>query len=256
MVGDNTEVRGIKTTKRVFQIIEFLKDANGAGLTETAGALDISKSTTYRHLASLQREGYVVKEKNVYYPAMKFLALGEYVRNRKPIYEMVRPKVEQLAKETDERAEFIIEEHGQGIFVHQATGANAVLTDTHTGKVAPLHAIAAGKAILAYYSEERVEEIIEKRGLPEQTPNTITDPEGFHEELERIRETSVAYNRQEFVEGLCAVGVSVRNGDGNVLGALSVTGPTNRLTDSMMTEDLAELLRGVANELELNVTYS
>lgn len=246
----------IKTTTRVFQLIELLMDEEGLRLTDIAKQLEMSKSNAHRHLSTLKEEGYIVQEGYLYHPSMRFLHIGEYVRNRKEIYNMVRPKVKQLAEETEERSEFIIEEHGKGIFVHRETGLNAVHTNTQVGKSLPLYASAAGKAILAFSPADRVEEIIEDSELERLTEYTITDPEALHEELETIRTTSVAYNDQELISGLRAVGTPIIGPNEGVLGGISITGPTSRFQGDVYEEEIPDLLRGVANELELNIAYA
>lgn len=256
MATRNGKNNRIRTTERVFQIIELLMEEDGLRLTEIAKHLDLSKSTTYRHLVSLEQEGYVVREDMIYYPGMRFLNIGEYVRNRKDVFQMVKPKVEKLAKETEERSEFFIEEHGHGIFVHREVGENAVHTNTRVGKTMPLHATAAGKAILAEYPRKRIKEIVERRGLKQLTKHTITNIDELMNELEHVRETSVAYNDQELIMGLRAVGVPIHDRNKEVVGGLSITGPTSRLRDDVFNDEFPNLLLGVANELELNLTYS
>lgn len=256
MTQDRANGGRIKTTRRVFQIVELLMEEEGLRLTDVANRLEMSKSNAHRHLSTLQEEGYIVQEDELYHPSMRFLNIGEYVRNRKQIHEMVRPKVEQLAAETNERSEFIIEEHGRGIFIHKETGANAVHTNTRIGKAIPLHASAAGKAILAFSPPEKVDEIVDTRGLPQLTDHTITDAEELQEELATVRETSIAYNDQELIVGLRAVGTPILGPDEEVLGGLSITGPTSRFTGEMLETEIPDLLLGVANELELNIAYS
>ncbi|PCR88882.1 IclR family transcriptional regulator [Natrinema ejinorense] len=254
MESDTESQDRIKTTERIFQIVELLMREDGLSFTEVANHLDLSRSSAYRHLTSLERQGYVIKESEKYYPGMQFLDVGEYVRTRKSVYEMIEPKIEKLAERTDERAEFIVEEHGTGIFVHREVGENAVHTNTRIGRSIPLHASAAGKAILAHYPTQRVEEIVESQGLEELTQHTITDADELLDELTEIRETSIAYNDQELIEGLRAVGVPILDGD-DVIGGISITGPTSRFQGEKLKNEYPDLLLGVANELELNIAF-
>jgi hypothetical protein len=99
--------------------------------------------------------------------------------------------------------------------------------------------------------EQRVETIIDEWGLPAATENTITDADVLLEELSTIREGSVAFNHQEQLDGVRAVGVPVDGSDGQVVGAFSVASPANRLTDDRFETELPEILLGVANEFEL-----
>jgi len=104
-----------------------------------------------------------------------------------------------------------------------------VLINRRTGIQRHLHSTAAGKAILAEMPEQRVMDIISEHELPAETEHTITDPDSLVEELDEIREHGIAYNDEESVEGLRAVGVPVRGSNGIAIGALSVSGPSNRL---------------------------
>lgn len=255
MAAQNQTAAEIKTTSRVFKIVEFLMKEDGATLTEVAGGLDMAKSTAYRHLQSLESEEYINKDGDTYYPGLQFLNVGGFVKHRKEVYNLAKPKVKQLAEKTEERAEFLAEEHGRVLFIHREVGSNAVDVNTRIGRALPIHATAAGKAILSQYPRERVIEIIERRGLEKHTVNTITDADELFAELDDIRERGVAYNDQELVPGLRAVGVPVCENGSEVHGGLSITGPTSRMRGAAWSEEFPDFLLGVANELELNITY-
>lgn len=248
--------RFVKSLDTFISILETLYDLDGANITEVASELGMAKSTAYRHLHTLERRGYLIREDGDYYVGLKFLELGEYARNKRPAYRMARTKVEEIARETDERAQFIVEEHGQAVYVHRATGEHAVLTDPGIGKRIPMHSVAAGKAILACYSRERVDEIVDRHGLPRFTDRTIVSRDALFEDLETVRERGYSFNRQENVEGLHAVGVPVKGPDDRPIGALSVSGPTHRFKGDWFEQELPNLLLGTANELELNIAHS
>nr|WP_321169935.1 IclR family transcriptional regulator C-terminal domain-containing protein [Salinigranum rubrum] len=92
--------------------------------------------------------------------------------------------------------------------------------------------------------------------LPELTPHTITDHDEFFSQLDTIRERGYAFNDEESIQGLRAVGVPIRGKEHEILGALSVSGPTHRLKGDWYTEDIPDLLLGVSNELELNIRHA
>ncbi|MHB9287892.1 IclR family transcriptional regulator [Halobacteriales archaeon Cl-PHB] len=248
--------RPVKTVETAFLLLEHLKEAEGDTLAGMTGEFDMAKSTIHRHLGTLQQLGYVVEENGVYHPSMQFLDFGEYTQTRKIGYAMAEQKVAELAEQTDERAQFLVEEHGVGVYVHRATGANAVMTDPGIGKWNHLHTISAGKAILAHLPEETVEEIIDTHGLPRKTANTITDREELLAQLATIREREYSINREEDIDGVNAVGVPVFQDNDEILGALSVSGPSHRMKGEWFEETLPDLLLGIANELELNIIHS
>lgn len=246
---------GVNAVGTAIDVVETLYERDGARIEELAEALDVSKSTVHRHLSTLRRANYVTKEGDVYYLSLQFVELGEYVRNRKRVFKLAEPKVEELAEATGERAQFVVEEHGYVRYVHRSTGEHAVKTISGVGKRVRMHAVAAGKAILANLPDARVREILDDRGLPAFTENTITDEEQLFEELADVRDRGVSFSDGEVVAGLRAVGVPVHGTDSRVLGALTVAGPTHRLTGDVWRSEIPDLLLGAANELELKIEY-
>lgn len=256
MDADSTEGTAVETATRAFDIVERLYRMEGATFPELVSELDLAKSTVYRHVTSLTSQGYIVKDDGTYYPSLRFLAIGQFARTRREAYQIAGSKVKELATKTEERAQFIVPENQNGVYVHRSVGDHAVSADTRIGLHVPLHASAAGLAILAHLPEERVSEIIESVGLPAVTSETITDSEKLHSELERIREHGYSVNDQGFVKGLRAMGVPVLGPDEEVIGGLSVSGPTNRMQGTWFDEELPSLLLGSANELELRIAHS
>lgn len=256
MTERDTASGEIQSLDRSFDIIEYLDTETSAGITEIASAVKLAKSTVHDHLTTLRNRGYVVRTEKGYQLGMEFLHLGESARQRLDAYPMAGKKVEKLAEQTDERSQFIIEENGYGIYVYRETGRNAVQTDSAIGGHIPLHATAAGKALLSQYADDHVREVLASTGLPPITKHTITDEAELLEELERTRERGYAVNKSENTNGLRAVGAPVRFPDGSLIGAISISGPTHRMKDDRFTRDIPNLLLGTVNELELNIAYA
>lgn len=255
MSRTSSEWGRVKTTETTLDIIELLEEVDEANLTTIATELGLAKGTVHRHLGTLQSRGYVVRENGQFHVGLRFSKLGEHARSRKEEYLLASSMVEELAEETGERVQFMIEEHDYAVYACVEHGEHAVKTDPGIGSRIPLHTAASGKAIMAHLPDTRVQRIIEQRGLPKMTEHTITDADEFHEELADIREQGFAYNSQEAIEGLLAIGAPVRKANGHVIGAVSISGPTHRMKGKVESE-LAELLLGATNELELNINYS
>lgn len=254
-MGTNNKPQSVKTTDTVFDIVEALRDHNGARVTELADDLGLAKSTVYRHLTSLHEREYVTREGDEYYLGFRFLALGEHTRQRRQEYRLVREKVGELADETNERVQFAVEEHGKAVHVFREIGDNAVRTDWEIGKRVGLHETACGKAILAFLPDGRIHEVIDRHGLTASTENTITDQETLFEDLAAIRERGYAINREEFTDSLNAIGVPVHDQSGTVFGSISVSGPAHRMKGDRFEEDIPDLMLGVANEIEINSRF-
>lgn len=245
-----------KTTETSFEVVGALRELNGATVDELSEYLGLAPSTVHRHLTTLRKHSYAVKRGETYDVGLQFLTLGGYAQRRVTAYPMIKEKVDALAAETGERAQFIVEEHGRRVYLYTEVGQSAVQTGAHVGKRGALHTSAAGKAILANLPDERVEELVDRHGLSNPSPNSITDREELFEELDRVRERGYAFNRQETTSGVHAVGAAVTDADGEVVGALSVSGPANRMTGEAFTETLPERVLGAVNELELHIEHS
>ena len=250
------DLGAVKSAGTLFEIVEHVKERDGTTVTETADELGYAKSTVHRHLSTLTDLGYVVEESDGYHVGLRFLDLGQKARTRRKGYEMAKEMVEEIASETGERAQFIVEEHGEGVYIHRAFGDRAVRTDPGIGSRIPLHATAAGKAILANMEATRRDEIIDRADFEPITDSTITDRERLYDELDAVRERGYSFNRQENLAGLHAVGVAVRGRDEEIIGAISVSGPSHRLKGDWLERELPDLLLGTANELELNIVHS
>lgn len=248
--------RRVKAVETTFSVLEALEENEGMRLTELADELEMAKSTVHRYLQTLLYRRYVVKEGDVYRLSLRFLDLGQQARTREEGYRMAKMKVAELAAETDERAQFIVEEHGQAVYVHRKAGSHAVQTDPGIGKRIDLHATSAGKAIIAEWTDERIRAFVDRWGLPSHTADTITDLDALLADVEEIRAGGYAVNRGENIEGLCAVGVAICDDDDQPIGALSVSGPSNRMKGEWFESELPDMLLGFKNEMELNLRYS
>jgi DNA-binding IclR family transcriptional regulator len=249
----------IKTTKTVFDILEYVLEQGECGVTEVASGLEMSKSTVHAHLVTLERLGYLVKEGDEYRLGLQFLTLGGQAQQAgryRKLYNVAKPEIDDLASTTDERAQLVVEEGGRGFYLYQARGSRAVIADSFIGSVAPLHTTAAGKSILSGYPDERVASIVEERGLDGGTEDSIADLDTLVDELESIRERGVAFDRGERVAGIRCVAAPVETDDGEVLGAVSVSVPKKRARDEFFDEELPELVRNAARVIALNAVYS
>lgn len=251
--------RLLKTVARAFDVVRALEELDGARVTELASHLDMSKSAVYNHLMTLQDNSFVVKEGNTYSLSLQFLLLGEYVRNQNQLYSVGKSELESLAEETGEYAHLSTEQHGLGVNLYKVRGEKAVGSDYQTSKLQKpdyLHFSATGKSILAYLPRERVEDIIDRYGLVRKTSNTITTPDELFTELERIRERGYAYNDEEEIEGLQAIGAPVLNRHEEVLGSISVSGPRRRMAETEYHEMVVEKVTNTANVIEVNINMA
>ncbi|WP_254532638.1 IclR family transcriptional regulator [Natrinema gelatinilyticum] len=248
--------RPVETVERAIDIVDYLKENGPATIAEVTDHLGCAKSTTHRYLKTLEANSFLIEEDNKYRLGSRFLDYGIVARDRYPLYQEVKPKVDALADETDEKIWCVVEEHGRSVHIYGAQGKRSVRTYAHLGHRNYLHQHAAGKAILAYLPDERVNKIVEMYGLPAHTQYTITTEDELWEEIRTIRERGYALNIEESVEGLHAIGAPIKDENGFALGAISISGPANRLEGTFLRDELPTLLLGTVNEITINLTYA
>ena len=250
-----TEGGPVKATQVSFEIVEVIREMDRPGVTELANRLNMPSSTVYDHLKTLENDEYIVKQGDGYRVGMRFLDLGGHARQDMRLFQIAESEIQQLANDTSEHANLMIEEHGMGVFLHTVKGEEAVQLDTHTGRRIHLHTSALGKSILAHLPAKRVDEILNERGLPTVTSKTVNSRDELDAELTEIREHGYAIDDEERVEGMRCVAAPVLGGDDHVYGAVSVSGPKVKLGDSRIHDILANKVLSTVNVLEVNLRY-
>jgi DNA-binding IclR family transcriptional regulator len=250
--GDPRTVRAVQTT---LDIISTLQEKDRAGVTELATDLDRSKGTIHSHLTTLSENEHVVKEDDKYRLSLRYLELGESVRSQIDGYDIVQEEAEDLANKTGELAQFATNEHGQIVYMCKSPGENAVQTASSVGKREYMHCNSLGKAILANMAESRVDEIIDRHGLPAFTDQTITSREELHSELETVRERGYAFDEEELIEGIRCVGAPIVAND-EIFGAISISGPSTRMEGEQFRKEFPQMVTRSANVIEINTKFA
>lgn len=243
--------RILKSSSLTLEIIDTVAELEGARVTQIADRLDISKSAASNHLHTLRKAGFLVREGDLYKPSLKFAKLGEHAKHRDPAYHHAIEITNELDERTNFETAFTVEENGIGRYLRPEV---EVATDVDqyfiVGEKMHLHTVAAGKAILAHYPEERVDFIIDRWGLPKKTEETITSRESLKEELEEIRNKGYAVNRGEDWEGVYAIAQVAKKPSGTVLGAFSIGGPAFRTKKQEFEDRYNPLLDDHVKKLE------
>ncbi len=242
------------SVEKSIAVLETLWKLDGAGVTRIAQSLDLSKSTVHDHLSTLERNGFVVSNDGTYELGLRFLNFGEYVKRAQPLYAVAKPAVTELAEQTGERAFCMVEQHGLATVICLAEGEQSVQTNLREGTHSYMHCSAAGKAILAHLDRDRTEAILDRWGLKKFTDETITERDDLYDELATGRDRGWFVNREEYRPGVTAFGVPLRS-DGEVTGAISLSGPAMRLVGDKEDRELLTQIRSTANVIEVDLSF-
>ncbi|MGY1683914.1 IclR family transcriptional regulator [Geodermatophilus sp. SYSU D01176] len=231
--GQNAErgsVTVVQSVDRALSVLEILAAHGEVGVTDMAAELGVHKSTAFRLVAALESRGFVeqLADRGKYRLGFGVVRLAGAAAVQLDIAREGRPFCDALAADLEEAANLAILDGDRAVNVSQARGPGALSTHNWVGQGTPLHATSSGKVLLAY-APDAVRKDVLSRELPRFTPATITDPEALQRDLDRIVEQGWGSTAEEYEIGLNAVAAPVRGADGDVIAALSVSGPSFRM---------------------------
>jgi DNA-binding IclR family transcriptional regulator len=222
----------IKSVIKAFQILETMSKPNEEiRIKDLAETVNMEQSTIHRFLLTLTHLGYIEQNETNgrYRLSLKLFEIGNSLIHSLDLHSQSSPILHELNKKYGETVHLVVLDKGEAVFVNKLTTFPVLVTYSYIGKRIPAHCIASGKALLAYLPQDELDEIIRNKGLPQLTSNTITDAEEFKKHLAVIREQGIAYDFGELEPLVNCVAAPVKNHIGQVIAAVSVSGPASRL---------------------------
>ena len=235
---------------RGLAVLEFLASTpGGATLTALAAALHLPAPTAHRLLATLEDADYVqAGEDGRYRVGVRAFRVGSaFLEHRNLIAEAI-PRLERLMETSGETANLAVIEHGAAVFVAQAPCRELMRMNARLGARAPLHASGVGKAMLAAMPPRDADELVGRGALAIYTDHTLVTRASLAEALARTAERGYAIDDEEHALGLRCVAAAIVDERGRAWAALSIAGPTSRLTRERLPE-LGERVRTAARDL-------
>lgn len=223
---NNTLVKGMR-------LLETLAHCERpAGVTELARQLGFGKSLTHRLLQGWVALGYVrrVDPAGTYAATLRLWQLGSAVFERLDIRQIATPYMTRLLGCTRETVHLSVLDGDEVVYIHKLDSPEPVRAYSEVGGRAPAWCVATGKALLAWQDPGQLDALSQR--LVGHSSKTITDPAAFLREMERIRNVGFAGNRGEWREEVCGVAAPVRDPAGQVIAAIGVSGPVDRLRPS------------------------
>lgn len=214
--------------KAVAILRAFGPDDRMLPLAELVRRTGLPKPTVHRVAADLVGHRLLEKTEHGYRLAGGLFELGMRAATERTLLEVAMPYLQDLYERTHETVHLGVREGTEVVYVAKIGGHRQARTPSRTGGRMPMHCTAIGKALLAY-AEPSVRASVLGGELPRRTPRTIVAPGLLNQQLDRVLETGLAYEREESTEGLLCVAAPVLDADGTgALAAISVTGPVGR----------------------------
>ncbi len=236
-----------QSATKTLAVMEYLAscDNEPQRLQDIAAGLSMNVSTVFRFLQSLCEAGYVQQDANSarYLLTTKVCMIAHRVSSNIHLYDLALPIMKALASEFNESVCLAIEQDMTVVYIGVVAGPDSMLRSMQRiGNRAPMNSTGVGKLMLLNYVDADIDALIERKGLPQLTQNTLSTKPALVKELEAIRARGYAFDNEECEMGARCIAVPARDYTGRVVAGISVTGPVVRMTDEKLHEKLPALL--------------
>lgn len=245
-----TATAQVQSLTRGLSLLEALARAEGGlTLTDLAQRVTLAPSTAHRLLATLEAAGYVQAGANgEWLMGVRAFRVGSAFLSHRNLVVQAYPYLKSLMERSGETANLAVLDSGEAVFVEQVQCRELMRMSAKLGARSPLHASGVGKAIFAALPDEQIDAILKVKGLPRITGNTITSPETMWAAIRVIRQRGWSFDDEEHALGTRCVAAPIYDEHAEVLGAISLAGPSSRLPDERIRQ-LGPVVAHTAEEL-------
>ncbi|MFD6822011.1 IclR family transcriptional regulator [Streptomyces sp. NPDC060085] len=217
------------------------RGSSGLGVSELARRAELSKSTAYRVLGMLERNGVVERVGTDYRLGERLYQLGRavYAPAQEGVRDFLLPYLTEIYERTRQTVHLAALHGTDVVYLAKLYGHRQAPIPSRIGGRLPAHATAVGKVLLAYDADAATQAL--SRLLPRFTRCTITDPDDLAAELERIRRTGIAFDDEESQLGLSCVAAPVLGRAGQAVAALSVAGRRGQMDTRRFGADVRRI---------------
>jgi DNA-binding IclR family transcriptional regulator len=240
-----------QSVKKAITLLRATADDRNANVSSLARTAGLPRATALRMIQTLEQEGFLLRipgdDRVLLGPEL--LRLARNTDEQLLLREVARPIISDLVATLRETVTLSVVAPDGGLdLVSQVDAPAQLRPQSWVGQRFPLHASASGKVLLATYDDERLERFLDE-SLVRFTPSTITTAEALRTELQRVRADRYADSRDEEEEGLSGVATGIYGAGAELLGVLTLGGPTQRL-DRQRGRHAVDHLQRAAGQIE------
>jgi DNA-binding IclR family transcriptional regulator len=246
----------MKLAIKLFSVLETLCITGEAGVNELSIKLGLGKSSIHRFLSVLRDLGYVEKNQSneKYFATLKVFKMGSMVRGRIGLAQLVRPYMEELGRQFHETINLALLEEGEVVYIDKVESAETLRMDLAVGRHVPPYCTALGKVFLAALPADELDSYLHNRTFKTFTAKTITSEEDLRKCLESVKKEGIAIDDKELDEGIRCIAAPIRNEFGTVIAAISIAGPSMRMSMERL-RSLREPMLRVTGEISEKLGY-
>ncbi len=249
----------IQAVSHALDLLEqFHDDMDELGVTELSKRLKLHKNNVFRLLATLESRGYIEQNKATegYRLGLKSLALGQTFIKQMGLLRNAQPVIQHLKDACGETSYVATFKDNQVFYLDVVETDQPVRVVSRVGSGLPAHCTAAGKVHLASLSEEEIDSVFAQTGMAPFTEKTMTELAALKKDLAQVAEQGFALDDEELDLGVRCIAVPIRDYTRRIVGAISVSGPTMRMSDERFSEEIIPLIQKAGQELSARLGYN
>jgi DNA-binding IclR family transcriptional regulator len=259
--NNRDETRTVQSVERALFILETLAEAGvPTTITEIAKKTNLTLGTTHRLLYTMMEMGFVEQsaENSKYRLGIKAFQIGSAAAYFKDLRSAARPVMEELQQRYNETVNLAILDGREVVYIDQVESTNIVIVRmfARTGNRGPAHCTGSGKILLAGLPQGQLKDIVYGMDLIKYTKKTITKPELLLKELNRVKQNGYAMDLGERDEGVRCVAAPIKNAEGRVLSALSISVPSSRVSAPFTNDELVNAVKDAAKKISIQLGYN
>lgn len=235
----------------------FQNDVAAISPLETAQALRMQKNSASRLLSTLEQRNYLELDKlsGHYRLGFKTLELGQSYLKHAELRRLIDPVIKKIVQECHETTSLGILEKQHIVYTNALESPQMIRVTSRLGARFPAYCIASGKVQLAFLSEQELDAVYPEENFKTFTQKTHRCKTSLQQELQAVVKCGYAVDLEEIEAGVCCVAVPVRDYTQKIVGSLSVSGPSFRMTKKRIETEMAPFLLTTSNELSTALGY-
>jgi len=218
-------------------------------LTELVRRTGVAKASVYRLAQELTEWGLLERGGTRYHLGLRLFELGQLVPRQRILRNAALPYMEDLLMATQETVHFAVREGLDVLYIEKIIGHRGLSEQSRVAGRLPLHSTATGKVIMAFSAPELFDDVV-RHGFTALTRHTTMSVALLRKQVDRVRAERLAVEREEVRLGYLSTAVPVFGGRGMLAGALSITGPTTRLSVERVSGALRTAAAGISRTLQ------
>lgn len=245
----------IQSILRAVNIIKCFEDTEELGVTEISNKIGLHKATTFNIINTLEHCQYLEKNESSdkYRLGIELFRIGTKVNSN--LRKLALPYLEMLVSQFKETVNLVIGDKNCVIYLEKIESPHSMRISTMVGGRLPINATAVGKAILSGFPDNELSEFVNGLSFVKFTDNTISDKETLLEYIKKVKTRGYSEDFEELEIGLTCVAAPIFNHTGKAFAAISISGPTSRMSEEFRGKagkELVKLTKEISDKLGYN----